>query len=95
MLLEYQHILIEHGKPTFKLDKAWKIAMREDEAEVLSSWINNGHQAWALEHLLRTSNKSVSAEKLALKFSALFSAQTLHAAERNLALAETKILETA
>lgn len=94
MLLEYQHVLIEHGKPTLKLDSAWKMAMREDEADILSDWIKNGHQAWVLGHLSRTSPKSLSAETLALKFSGLFSAETLRAAERNLALAKTKILET-
>lgn len=94
MLLGYQAVLLDHGKPTIKLNKAWNAAMREGEIKVLSDWVENGHQKWALDYFVKNRRASVTAETLVLKFPDMFETKTCNDAARNLHLAKARILET-
>ena len=93
MMVEYLSVLIDHNKPTLKLYKAWKMALRDSEVEVHTHWVENGDQAWALQRLIANGSTSLSAEGIALKFSDLFEEETKVLAECNLKFAKAKMLE--
>ena len=68
ILMAHHKILLENGRPTNRLMRAWKTAQREDEAEALTQWVENGDQAWGFEHLISQGLLDMTAEKLVLRF---------------------------
>ena len=84
MILGYQTVLLNHGKPTVKLAKAWKTALVDSETQAHNDWIENGDQVWAREYLLANSSKPLTAENLILKFPNLFDLDVQDVARQSL-----------
>jgi len=93
MILLYQALLLEHGKPTLKLNKTWKMAMSEGEAEAHRDWILNGSQVWALDYFLSHVPTAITAEKLLLNNPDIFDVELQNTANNNLQMAKARLSE--
>lgn len=95
MLMTYQKILLEHGKPTKLLMKAWKDAIDEDEISALTRWVENAEQAWAFQYLIHQGALDMTAETLVLRFPKRFASDIRDKAKHRIKAIETQSLQIA
>ncbi|MGJ8562462.1 MAG: hypothetical protein ACSHXY_02810 [Alphaproteobacteria bacterium] len=90
MLLSYQTVLLENGKPTLKLNEAWKVALIVGEIQAHRDWVEEGAQAWAFGYLLENFPSLPTAEDLVLKFPTAFEARHRNLARNRLKNGESQ-----
>lgn len=95
MLATYQKVLLEHGRPTNRLMRAWKTAQLENEAVALIQWVENVEQAWAFEHLIKQGMLVMTAEKLVLRFPQRFEANICDQARQRIKQMNNHSIEAA
>lgn len=84
MIAAYQKTLLENGRPTLRLNKAWTSALTDGESEVLVKWIEEQAQPWAFQSLIDQGLSDMTAESLVLRFPKRFDAALRERAKRRL-----------
>ena len=84
----YEDLLLDNQKPVRILNGTREEALSSGEVSALATWINEGHQSWALQALVASKKNKQTAEKLALNHSDLFDPKVLKIARERLEKAQ-------
>lgn len=75
MFATYRKVLLEHGRPIYRLSKARQMALDEGEVEALIHWVTHTEQVWAFDYLNTHGLSKKTAESLVLRFPKRFTSK--------------------